>query len=113
MRDLLQGAGVRSSDIAVDDRSRDTFDSAVAFWRILRVRPDLGPVWVASSRYHIPRCRMLLGMLGITTRPADMPGDLPSLGLFGWLFMLAREAAAIPYDAALMLLRRGRLRQGP
>jgi hypothetical protein len=41
-----------------------------------------------------------------------MASDRPFLGAAQWLWYLLREAAALPYDAALMVTTRRRLRAG-
>jgi hypothetical protein len=60
------------------------------------------PVFVASSLYHLPRCLLLLRLLGVSARAA-VPPVVP-VATHWW----RREVPAIPYDAALALLRRVR-----
>jgi uncharacterized SAM-binding protein YcdF (DUF218 family) len=112
MRELLLGLGVDPQAVIMEDQSRDTFDSAVNCCRVLRRRADVGRVLVASSDYHMPRCRLLLGLLGMATEKVAMASDRPFLGAAQWLWYLLREAAALPYDAALMVTTRRRLRAG-
>jgi uncharacterized SAM-binding protein YcdF (DUF218 family) len=74
--------------------------------RILKGLEDRGMIHVCSSTYHIPRCRMLLAMLGLRTEPVPLPTDRPALGTGQWLYYVAREAAALPYDAIVMAVKR-------
>jgi uncharacterized SAM-binding protein YcdF (DUF218 family) len=112
MRELLLGLGVDRQHVIVEDESRDTFDSAVNCGRILRRQGDVGRVFVASSGYHMPRCQLLLGLLGTAAERVPMASDRKRVGLAPWLWYLLHEAVALPYDAALMLSRRRRLRAG-
>jgi uncharacterized SAM-binding protein YcdF (DUF218 family) len=106
MARLLIERGVPDHVIVRERDSTDTLDSARACARLLAGNSDARNVIVCSSRYHIPRCRLLLWQLGIRTQAGDMPSDLEHLGLAEWLFYVVREAVAIPYDAALALQRR-------
>jgi uncharacterized SAM-binding protein YcdF (DUF218 family) len=106
MRDQLLGYGVPAHRILVEDKATDTLSSAVLCARILKAREDRGMIHVCSSTYHIPRCRMLLAMLRLQTEPVPMPSDRKALGTAKWLYYLVREAAALPYDAIVMALKR-------
>jgi uncharacterized SAM-binding protein YcdF (DUF218 family) len=112
MRDLLLGLGIDHQAVIVEDRSRDTFDSAVNCSRLLRQRADVGRVFVASSAYHMPRCQLLLALLGLMTEKVPMASDRPWVGAARWLSYLLHEAVALPYDAALMWTTRRRWRTG-
>ncbi len=52
MRDYLLQLGVKSSDLLVEDRSRSTYESAVACREILQSRPD-GKVFLVTEATHI------------------------------------------------------------
>ncbi len=99
MAKLLQGHGVAADHIRLEETATDTLSSALACARLLGRRP--GPVQVASSGYHLPRCVMLLRMAGI--RATACPP--PQAGSWVWYWRL-RECAALPYDAIVMGLRR-------
>jgi uncharacterized SAM-binding protein YcdF (DUF218 family) len=99
MHDLLLGLGARPEQIILEDAAHDTLSSAVNCAAILRMRGDVGRVFACSSRWHIPRCRMLLRAVGIAAEAAPMPPELPILGISSWLWYCMREAAAFPYDA--------------
>ncbi len=106
MREQLLGYGVPDTRIVVEDQATDTLSSAILCWRMLRDRDDGTTVYVCSSPYHVPRCRLLLRILGIKTAPAHMPGDRHPLGTAKWLYYVLREAVALPYDAIIMTLQR-------
>ncbi len=106
MRAQLLGYGVSEERIIVEDQGTDTLSSAILCWRILRDRDQSTAVYVCSSPFHIPRCRLLLRILGLRTAAARMPGDRHPLGTVKWLYYVLREAAALPYDAIVMTLRR-------
>ena len=98
MAALLRELGVPPDHIRLEDTATDTLSSAVACARLLGTRP--GPVRVASSGYHLPRCVLLMRMAGIRAT-ACLP---PPPGRWVWYWRL-RECAALPYDAALMAWR--------
>jgi uncharacterized SAM-binding protein YcdF (DUF218 family) len=99
MARLLRGMGVPSKRILLEETGTDTLSSVRAVVRLVR---DVGPVYVATSGYHLPRCRMLLRLAGIAALACPPPPASPVVWQrWYWRF---REAAAIPYDAVLGLL---------
>lgn len=100
MAHLLQRAGIPASRIRLEETGRDTLSSAVAVAALLR--GHAGRVHAASSSYHVPRCVLLLRLAGLRAHPAPPPRQKVR-DLWWWW---AREAAALPYDVALMLWRR-------
>ncbi len=101
MAGLLRGLGVDGAAIRMEETATNTLSSALACARLLRHHS--GPVYAASSAYHLPRCLVLLRLAGCPARACPPPQD-PDL-LRGW-YMRAREAVALPVDVALMLVRR-------
>ena len=99
MAAMLRAYGVAADHIQLEETATDTLSSAVACARLLAGRP--GPVRLASSGYHLPRCVMLMRMAGVhaTACPPPRPGR------WAWYWRL-RECAALPYDAVAMGLRR-------
>lgn len=98
----LAAMGVDAARLILDEDSLDTFDSVAVVAR----RAAGGQVIVVSDAYHQPRIRVMLALLGVTARPG------PTHERPGWrhgLRMSLREALAIPYDAALVVLRRRRI----
>lgn len=103
MREMLIDAGVSPEMIVMEREASDTLDSIRLCDALMRVVGDVETVIPCTSRYHIPRCAILFRLLGWRVRTADMPGDA---GLLPWrklLWYYAKEAAALPYDVALLL----------
>jgi uncharacterized SAM-binding protein YcdF (DUF218 family) len=103
---LLREAGVPADAIVAETRARDTLESALFCDALLRQAGDADLVVPCSSRYHLPRCALLLRLLGWRVRIPGMPGDLgrlpwPKLAAY-WL----KEVVALPFDAVLLLARR-------
>jgi uncharacterized SAM-binding protein YcdF (DUF218 family) len=105
IRELLMRDGIGQQDILLEDRARDTLDSIELCDAILAKCTDVEVVVPCTSTYHIPRCAMLLRMLGYTIRIAPMPADQPHLSLPKWLFYVIKECVALPYDALVLFLR--------
>jgi uncharacterized SAM-binding protein YcdF (DUF218 family) len=103
----LKREGVPAERIFLDEDSRDTFQSVIAAARFVKAR-GLSRCMVCSDAYHVPRIRLLLAVLGVKTVVGPVPAG-PAGGWRHWLRMSLREALAIPYDLALVLVRRGRL----
>ena len=111
MATLLAAHGVPSERILLEETATDTFSSARAVARLLRTHGIAAPVFAASSRYHQPRCIMLLWAFGVAARAAGPPfvpaGSHWITRCYHWL----REMAALAYDGILALLvRLGALR---
>jgi len=106
MKAELQTDGVPEDHIATDAASRDTLSSIVNCTRIIREHGKADAVSVCSDRYHIPRCRWLFWLLGIPTRPANMPSGRSANGILRWCFYYVREAIATPADTVLLLVHR-------
>jgi uncharacterized SAM-binding protein YcdF (DUF218 family) len=97
MADLLRGFGVPEQQITLELTGTNTMSSARACAKLLQSRP--GPVRVATSGYHMLRCRMLLRRFGVTTTPCPPP-PASARWRTRW-YWRAREAVAIPVDFAL------------
>ncbi|NHN88635.1 YdcF family protein [Acetobacter conturbans] len=108
MSGLLREAGVPSAAILPEDRSGDTYESAIACHQMLRERGYDGPVAVVTSDFHMMRCTAMLRTLGwsIVAVPAPTRSDI-SLQRLIWVH--AREYPATVWDVFLVLL--WRLRQ--
>ena len=104
MASLLRERGVAPGRIAEEPTGTDTLSSVLACAALLRARGHAGPVFAATSGYHLPRCLLLLRLAGLPARPAPPPEADPSWPR-RWYWRL-REAPALPYDAALMLAAR-------
>ena len=103
MAGLLINSNVSSSKILLEEHGTDTLSSARAIREILRAHPPNGRVLVATSAYHLPRCLIVLCILGIPAHPCT-PHPAPAARSWTrrWFWRL-REIPAIPYDAALAL----------
>ena len=100
MAALLRNAGVPAGRIRLEETGTDTLSSARAVVHMLR--NWTGPVFVASNAYHQPRCVLLLRLAGLPAqRCPPPPGSAARTWRRRWFWRL-REAAALPYDCALM-----------
>ncbi|ONG49322.1 hypothetical protein BKE38_20970 [Pseudoroseomonas deserti] len=95
MARLLQDLGTPADSILQETTGTDTLSSARACAVLLR--DHAGPVFAASSGYHLPRCVMLLRIYGLPARAAPAPEASHRWQERWW--WRAREAAALPYDA--------------
>lgn len=110
MARLLTQHGVPAERILLEETATDTLSSAQAVARLLRAQGIAAPVFAASSGYHLLRCVVLLRLFGVPARAAGPPWvPAGSRWLARWYWRL-REAAALPYDAAIALLLRLRVR---
>jgi uncharacterized SAM-binding protein YcdF (DUF218 family) len=106
MAALLEARGVPRAHILLEDTGTDTWSSARAVTALLRARRVASPVFVASSLYHLPRCLLLLRLLGLRARAAIPPIVPAQTHWWRRCYWWLREVPAIPYDAAVALLWR-------
>ncbi len=111
MRDALLALGVPADRIWTEDTATDTLSSVRAVRTLLRARGHDGPVRVATSAYHLPRCLMLCRLAGIPARACPPPPEPASRRFWRRWYWRLRELPALPYDALLVLALRlaGRL----
>ena len=111
MAELLRLGGIDQADIMLEPTGRNTLRSAVAAaWMLRGVE---GPVYAATSAYHMPRCLALLNLAGVSARPGpSAAGPASSRLLRRWYWRL-REMPAIPVDCMVLLLARPRLTRPP
>jgi uncharacterized SAM-binding protein YcdF (DUF218 family) len=111
MAALLHAEGVPAGQILLEDTATSTVGSVRAVRCLLRARGWRGPVFAASSAYHLPRCVALLRLAGLNAHAAPPP-NVPAARRWHrrWFWRL-REAVALPADAILVLWLRlaGRL----
>jgi vancomycin permeability regulator SanA len=108
MSQLLLAAGVPAERIWPVPTGANTIRSALAC--AMALRGEEGPVYVATSAYHLARCVLLLRIAGIPARPcrpAPVPASTRRLKRWYWRL---REVAAVPVDSVLMLSFRLRRR---
>src|SRR5262249_25387055 len=65
MAALLEARGVPGGHILLEETGTDTLSSARAVLELLRSRGIGAPVFAASSLYHLPRCLLVLRLLGV------------------------------------------------
>ena len=100
MADLLLARGVDPDYIVLEPTGRNTLRSVLAVARLLKDAP--GPVYAATSAYHMPRCVLLLGIAGLDAhRSAPAIGPASSRILRRWWWRL-REIPAIPVDCTIL-----------
>ena len=116
MAALLEARGVGVERILPEETGTDTLSSARAVAALVRRRRVAAPVFAASSLYHLPRCLLLLRLLGVPARAAIPPAVPAATRWWRRCYWWLREVPALPYDVALALLMRrrqqGRTRNG-
>jgi len=106
MAALLESRGVPASHILLEETGTDTLSSACAIVALLRDRGIAAPVYVASSLYHLPRCLLVLRLLGMRARAAVPPVVPAATHWWRRCYWWLREVPATPYDAVLAVLWR-------
>ena len=95
IRRMQLAHGIPETAILLEREGRDTLHQVRLCDALLRGRSDVDEVIPCTSRYHIPRCAVLLRTLGWPVRIAPMPGDL---GLLPWrklLWYYCKEVVAL------------------
>jgi uncharacterized SAM-binding protein YcdF (DUF218 family) len=106
MAALLEARGVPAERILQEETGSDTLSSVRAVVALLRKNAVTAPVFTASSRYHLPRCLLLLRVLGVRAYPASPPAVPAARHWWDRCYWWSRELLALPYDLALALLLR-------
>ena len=103
MAGLLTESGVPGERIHLEETGFDTLSSVRAAIQLLRQMQPRGPVMVATSAYHLPRCLILLRLFGMAAQPCPPP-CIPVAASWRkrWYWRL-REVPALPYDVMLVL----------
>jgi uncharacterized SAM-binding protein YcdF (DUF218 family) len=112
MADYLMKSGIPGEQIQLEETGSDTLSSARALARLVREETACGgPVMLATSGYHLPRCLILLWIFGVAAQPCRLPRVPPSATWWQRWYWRLREVPALPYDATLALWLRltGRL----
>jgi vancomycin permeability regulator SanA len=104
MAGLLRDAGVPEKNIVLDEASGDTLQSIRNCVRILKSLPSFAEVVVCSDVYHIPRCRWLFKLYGISTHAGQVPSGRSENKALRWWYYYLREIAAVPWDTILVLI---------
>ena len=106
MAGLLMELGVPSGSIVLEETGVNTRSSARACAVLLAQEP--GPVRIASSGYHLPRCLMLMRLTGVAATPCPPP----PAGDRRWYWRV-REALALPADFVRGRLEHRRMVRSP
>jgi vancomycin permeability regulator SanA len=106
MQELLTASGVPMRSIMLEPTGTDTLSSVRAVADLLQRHRISAPVFAASSLYHLPRCILLLRLLGIPARAAVPPAVPADHTWWRRGYWWLRELPALPYDVALALLVR-------
>ena len=103
MAGLLRQHALAGWSCLLEGTATDTVSSVRAVRRLLHEHAVEGPVYAATSAYHLPRCLLLLWLAGIPARVCP-PDEAPAAASRWrrWYWRL-REIPAIPYDAVLVL----------
>ena len=104
MAELLLQRGIHPDYIVIEPAGTNTLRSAIAVANLLHERP--GPVYAATSGYHMPRCVLLLGLAGLDAHRSPPAIGPASSRLFRNIWWRIREFPAIPIDALLMVWHR-------
>jgi uncharacterized SAM-binding protein YcdF (DUF218 family) len=104
MAQALIAAGVSEDDILCERAARDTLESIRLCNEILDARGDVRSVVPCTSRYHVPRCGLLLRLSGWSVQIKSMPGDLGFLPWRKLIWYYLKEIAALPYDVILLII---------
>lgn len=107
IRKALVDSGVPASRIVLEPRGQDTLQSVRYCHQMIQRRGDYRRVVCCTSRYHQPRCALLLKMLGYRVVLPAVPISRGQLSWFGFARLFVREVAALPYDALLLFARKG------
>ncbi len=102
MARMLEDHGVRPTRILKEENSRTTLDSVIHCAAFLKGLTALGEVVVCTDHYHQFRCRLLLRLLGVRTRPSKIASGLRSSGPWLWGYYYLREFPALLYNLLLL-----------
>ncbi len=104
MRRLLLRAHVPLERIVMEETATDTLSSVRAVRRLLEEHEFEGTVYVATSKFHLPRCMILMRLAGLRPVACEPPKVAASRRFFRRWFWRLREIPAIPLDVGIALL---------
>lgn len=91
-RNRLIELGVPATDIVIEDTSRTTFENLINSLPMI----GTGPVILVSSRWHLPRARLMALIIGLDATSSGPPG---TARYHVTLAAILREIAATPVSA--------------
>jgi uncharacterized SAM-binding protein YcdF (DUF218 family) len=103
MAGLLIELGVPPERILAEETAADTLASVRAVARLLAAHGLRGPLYAATSAYHLPRCLLLLRLAGLPARACPPPPHRAAARFRRRWYWRLRELPAIPVDAAAMV----------
>lgn len=106
MARLLIARGVPEERILLEETGTDTLSSVRAVVALMKRHRIAAPVFAVSSLYHLPRCLLLLRLMGVVARAAVPPAIPAATRWWRRCYWWLREVPALPYDSALALLLR-------
>lgn len=106
MRNMLIAAGIPANRIIMEDKARDTLESVRRCDALLRRRDNVTHVEACTSRYHLPRCALLLRLMGWSVQIPHMPADYGKVSTRKLIVYVLKEILATPYDATLLIVTR-------
>ena len=104
MKGLLIEAGIDSRHIILEGESKNTLQNSIYTAAIIKNSAAADTVIVCSDNYHIPRSRILLHLMGISTTYRPMPSGRQTVGWIRWTYFWCREAIAIPIHVITLLI---------
>ena len=104
MKALLIEAGIDSQSIILETEAKKTLQNIINTAAIIKTMSSPGDVIVCSDNYHIPRSRILLQLMGISTIYRPMPSGRQTIGWKRWAYFCCREALAIPIQVIMLLI---------
>jgi uncharacterized SAM-binding protein YcdF (DUF218 family) len=103
MARLLADFGISRERILLEPTGRDTLGSVRAVTRLLRAHGHTGPVYAATSAYHLPRCVLLLRLIGLHARACPPPAVPAARSIRQRWYWRLREVPALPFDTLMLL----------
>lgn len=103
VKDALIADGVSPRRIIMELKGRDTLESVQFCHKLIQRRGDCERIVCCTSRYHQPRCALLLKLLGYRVVLPKIPITRGRLSSFDLVRLLVREFAALPCDSLLLL----------
>ena len=104
MKNLLMEAGIDPQRIILECKSKNTLQNSIHAATIIKKMPAPDAVIVCSDSYHLPRSRILLHLMGISTTYRPMPSGRQAAGWIRWAYFWCREAVAIPIHVIMLLV---------
>src|SRR5947209_18245397 len=88
---------------------RDTLESVQFCHKLIQRRGDCERIVCCTSRYHQPRCALLLMLLGYTVVLPKIRMTRGRLSSFELVRLFVRELVALPYDSFLLFVAKRHL----